>query len=114
LKRIVCSLVAVLVSAISLYSEDMGKVNTMTGWLCNSACVTQSGGHAACDQNCADRSGDIVFVDNDGKLWKVANQDKVMSYVGKQVKMKCRPAKDAKDTKDTMYIDTVSLYGGGG
>jgi hypothetical protein len=111
MKRIVCLLAAILVSAISMYAQDAGKAHSMTGWLCNSKCVTQSANHATCDQNCADKSGDIVLVDDQGRVLQIANQDKVMSYAGKKVKMKCRPV---KDTKDTMYVDTVSLYGGGG
>ncbi len=111
MKRIAWLLVSVLVSAISLYAEDTGKATAMTGSLCNSKCVTQSAGHAACDQNCADKSGDIVLVDDHGQVFKIANQDKVMSYAGKKVKMMCRAV---KDTKDTMYVDTVSVYGGGG
>ena len=111
MKRIAWLPVAILVSAISLYAQDTGKTHAMTGWLCNSKCVTQSADHAICDQNCADKSGDIVLVDDQGRVLQIANQDKVMSYAGKKVKMKCRAV---KDTKDTMYVDTVSLYGGGG
>jgi hypothetical protein len=111
LKRIVWLLLAVLVSAISVYAEDTGKATAMTGSLCNSKCVTQTAGQAVCDQKCADKSGDIVLVDDHGQVFKIANQDKVMSYTGKKVKMMCKPV---KGTKDTMYVDTVSLYGGGG
>jgi hypothetical protein len=32
-------------------------------------------------------------------------------HARKKVKMKCRPV---AGTKDTMYVDSVSLYGGGG
>ena len=108
MKRIAWLLVAVLVSAISLYAQDKGKATTMTGSLCNSKCVTQSADHAACDQNCADKSGDIVLIDDHGHVFQIANQDKVMSLVGKKVKMKCRPV---KDKKDMMCVDTVSIYG---
>jgi hypothetical protein len=111
MKRIACLLVALLASAISLSAQDMGKAHSMSGWLCNSKCVTQSADHATCDQNCADKSGDIVLVDDQGRVLQIANQDKVTSYAGKKVNMKCRPV---KDTKDTMYVDEVSLYGGGG
>ena len=111
MQRLAWLLVAVLISAISLYAQDTGKAKPMTGLLCNSKCVTQSAGHAACDQNCADKSGDIVLVDDQGEVLKIANQDKVMSFAGKKVKMMCRPVKDGEDT---MYVDTVSLYGGGG
>jgi hypothetical protein len=109
MKRIAWLLIAVLGWAISLYAGDTGKATDMTGWLCNSKCVTQSSGHAACDQSCSDKSGDVVLVDDQGKVFKIANQDKVMSMANKKVKMKCRPD---KNNKDTMYVDTVSLYGG--
>jgi hypothetical protein len=109
MKRIAWLLVAVLVSLISLYAEDTGKETAMTGWLCNSKCVTQSAGPAACDQNCADKSGDIVFVDDHGQVFNIANQDKVMLHAGKKVKMKCSPV---KDRKDTMQVNTVVEYGG--
>jgi hypothetical protein len=109
MKRGVCLLVAVLASALSLYAEDTGKATHMTGWLCNSKCVTQNAGRAACDQSCTDKSGNVVLVDDHGQVFKIANQDKVMSNAGKKVRMKCRPV---KGEKDTMYVDTVSLYGG--
>jgi hypothetical protein len=111
MKRIAWLLIAVLGLAISLYAEGTGKSMDMTGWLCNSKCVTQSAGHAACDQNCSEKSGDVVLVDDQGKVVRIANQDKVMPLKGKKVKMKCH--RD-KDNKDTMYVDTVSLYEGGG
>jgi hypothetical protein len=109
MKRIACLLVAVLGLGISLFAEDMGKATEMTGWLCNNKCVAQTAGHAACDQNCADKSGDVVMVDDQGKVFKIANQDKVKGLAGKKAKMKCRPV---KGEKDTMYVDTVNLYGG--
>lgn len=109
MKRIVYLLVAVLGLGISLFAEDMGKANEMTGWLCNSKCVAQTSGHAACDQTCSDRSGDVVMVDDQGRVLKIANQDKVKGFAGEKAKMKCRPV---KGEKDTMYVDTLSLYGG--
>jgi hypothetical protein len=109
MKRSVCLLLAVLASALSLYAEDMGKETDMTGWLCNAKCVTKNAGRAACDQGCTEKSGDVVMVDDHGQVFKIANQDKVMSNAGKKVKMKCRPV---KGEKDTMYVDSFSLYGG--
>jgi hypothetical protein len=108
MKRISWLLVAALASTISLYAEDTGKAADMTGWLCNSKCVTRSAGHAACDQNCAEKSGDIVLVDDQGQVYKIANQDKVMAHSGKKVKMKCKPV---KGSKDTMYVDSIYLGG---
>jgi hypothetical protein len=109
MKRIPYLLVALLASAISVYAEDMGKTNDMTGWLCYSKCVTHNANQAACNQSCTDKSGDVVLVDDHGEVFKIANQDKVTSSAGKKVKMKCRPV---KGDKDTMYVDSFSLYGG--
>lgn len=108
MQRIAWLLLAVLGMGISLHADDMGKASEMTGWLCNNKCVKQSGGHASCDQSCADKSGDVVMVDDQGKVFKIANQDKVKGLGGKKAKMKCRPV---KDSTDTMYID--NLYMGG-
>lgn len=105
--RRIALLVAVLVSGISVYADDMGKASDMSGWLCNSKCVTQNAGHAACDQNCSNKSGDVVLVDEKGQVFKIANQDKVQSHAGKKVRMKCKPV---KGWPDTMYVE--SLYGG--
>lgn len=111
MRRMAWLLVSVLGSAMSMYANDTSKETTMTGWLCNSKCVTQKSGHAACDQGCADKSGDIVLIDDRDRVLKIANQEKVKVYAGKKVKMKCRPV---AGTNDAMYVDTVSLYGGGG
>ena len=108
MKRRACLLLAVLASALSLYAEDMGKATDMTGWLCNNKCVAETAGHVACDQNCADKSGDVVMVDDQGRVFKIANQDKVKGLGGKKAKMKCRPV---KGTTDTMYIDNLYLGG---
>jgi hypothetical protein len=59
MKPIICLLVAVLGPGVSLFAEDMSKATEMTGWLCNNKSVAQTSGHAACDQNCADKSGDV-------------------------------------------------------
>jgi hypothetical protein len=49
------------------------------------------------------------MVDDQGRVFKIANQGKVKGLAGKKAKMKYRPV---KGEKDTMYVDTVSLYGG--
>jgi hypothetical protein len=109
MKRIAWLLIAVLGLGISLYAEDMGKATEMTGWLCKNKCITQNAGYAACNQSCTDKSGDVVLVDDHGQVFKIANQNKVKGLAGSKVKMKCRPV---KGEKDTMYVDSFSLYGG--
>ena len=98
----------VLFSAISLYAED-AKASPMMGMLCNSKCVKQSAAQATCDTKCAQKEGDIVLIDDKGKVLKIENQDKVAPHVGKKVKMMCRPV---PGKNDTMYVDSLALYEG--
>lgn len=108
MKRIANFLVAALLSTVPLSAQDMDKTADMSGWLCNSKCVTQNAGHAACDQSCADKTGDVVLVDDQGKVYKIANQDKVAGHAGKKAKLKCKPV---KGEKDTMNVDSIYLGG---
>jgi hypothetical protein len=103
------AVLAVLVSAISIQAQDASKAAPMTGFLCNSKCVKQSSGSAACDQNCAEKSGEIVLIDDQGRVLKIANQEKVAPHAGKKVKMMCKPV---PGQDNTMYVDSLSLYGG--
>ena len=82
MKRIICLLVAVLGLGISLFAEGMGEATEMTGSVTTRCCA--DAGHAACDQNCADKSGDVVMVDDQGRVFEIANQDKVKGFAGKE------------------------------
>jgi hypothetical protein len=105
MKRIAGLLAMVLTSAMWLNAQDNNKSTEMTGWVCNSKCVTQNADKAACDQNCTDKSGDVVFVDDQGKVTKIANPKKVKDDMGKQVKVKGKMMKK----KDMMEIEDVTL-----
>jgi hypothetical protein len=56
--------------------------------VCNSKCVTDTGGKSSCNKDCSETSGDVVFVDSKGATYKIDNQDKAMSMAGKKVKVK--------------------------
>ncbi len=101
MKRNAALFTVVLASVILLYSQDNPPME-MTGWICTSACVTQSSGHASCDASCAgkDKSGDAVFVDDNGKVSKISNPDMVKGKMGQKVKAKCKMSKD----KEAMEI----------
>jgi hypothetical protein len=62
----------------------------MTGWLCNAKCVDQSSGKATCDTKCAESSGQIVFIDDTGKLFNISDQaqEKVRPMAGKHCMIK--------------------------
>lgn len=100
---------AVLFSAISMYAEDPGKSVPMIGMLCNAKCVKQSSGQNSCDKKCEEKTGEIVLIDDQGRLLKIANQEKVAPHVGKKVKMMCKPV---PGKQDTMYVDSLALYEG--
>ena len=107
MKRIAWLLAPVLLSAVSLYAEDMSKDAGMSGVLCNSNGVVQNEGHAACDQAYAGQGGEVVFVDQQGRVFKIANQDKVVLRAGKKAKTKSKPVKDKEDTDfviDNQYM----------
>ncbi len=104
MKRIVGLLVAVLLSAVLLSAQDKGKGTEMTGWICNSKCVKQVDGKAACDPNCKEKGGEGVFVDDQGKVIKIANQKMCKGHMGQKVKVMC----DMKG-KDMMEIYEVLL-----
>jgi hypothetical protein len=90
-------------------SQSQEKGQEMTGWICNSKCVSHSAAKAACDETCTDKSGDVVFVDETGKVTKIANPDMVMDKMGKKVKVKGEMMKD----QDMMKVyDVLSLTTG--
>lgn len=109
MKRIAGLLALVLGATIMMYGQDKGKGSEMTGWICNSKCVQQNAGVAACDLKCTDKTGEAVFVDDQGKVTKIANPRKVKGAMGKKVKVKA----EMMDDKDMMEIyDVVHLNGG--
>lgn len=71
-------------------AADTAKTSAMdmTGWVCSSKCVKQDAGKASCDSTCKENGGDLVFVDDQGKTFNIANQKMAKKHVGKQVKMK--------------------------
>lgn len=108
MKRPVVLCTILLVPLVLLYAQDQQPAE-MTGWICNSACVTQTGGHAACDANCTDRSGNAVFVEDNGKVTKISNPDMVKGHMGQKVKVKCKVSKD----REAMEIQELILANAG-
>jgi hypothetical protein len=104
MRRIAAILVVVLASvafAAAQYdastSQDKDKTATsdkskaggmeMTGSICNSQCVKQDAGKTSCDSSCTEKSGDWVFVDDQGKQYKIADQKMAKKHANKKVKM---------------------------
>jgi hypothetical protein len=99
MRRVAGLLVFVLCSVIFVAAQDKDKDNAagmdkgkaggmeMTGVLCNKKCVKQDAGKASCDSSCTETHGDVVFIDDEGKSYKVGNQKMAKSHAGKKVKM---------------------------
>jgi len=95
----------VLSSLILLYAQD-NPSKEMSGWICNSACVAQAAGHAMCDVNCTDKSGDAVFVEDNGKVTKISNPDMVKGKMGQKVKAKCKMNKDDQTMEIERFLQS--------
>jgi hypothetical protein len=65
----------------------------MNGTVCDSWCVTQQGSVATCNPACTKKSGVAVFIDDQGSVLQVVNQDICKSHMNKHVKMMAVPEK---------------------
>jgi hypothetical protein len=96
-------LLAIILGSVMLHAQEEPQGTEMTGTICDSKCVTQSGGQSACDLNCTKTGGDALFIEDNGKVTKIANPDKVKGYMGKRVKTKAKMMKD----QDLMWIYAI-------
>jgi hypothetical protein len=110
MKRVVWLFTAVLCFAISLYTE--AQDNKMTGWLCDSKCIVQSGDHTTCNPQCTERSGSAVFIDDRGDTYQVANSSSWDQYMNKRVKGTATMDKD--NPKMLNWRDLLQEEGFGG
>jgi hypothetical protein len=103
MKRIIGLSSMVLALMMLGYAQDQAKPIEMTGWICNSKCVNHDKPTATCDASCTETSGDVVFIDDKGKITKISNPAMVKGHMGKKMKVKC----EMKDGE--MQIDQIIL-----
>ena len=105
MKRLVLLVVAVVLCSAALLQSaapqdkdktEERKMMSMTGMVCNEKCVTTTGDKSSCNKDCSETAGELAFVDSEGKLFKIDNQDKAMPMAGKQVKVKCKMMDNGK------------------
>jgi len=112
IKKLAAIAVLALGSAVMLQAQDMKdkgmKGTEMTGVVCSSKCVNTTTTPASCKADCKE-SGDAVFIDDQGKVTKIANAKKVKGHFGKKVKMHGEMMKD----KDMMEVYDVTNVGAG-
>jgi len=108
MKRNAALFTIVIASLLLLYGQD-NPPTEMAGWICSSACVTQTPGHAGCDANCAanDKGGDMVFVSDEGKISKISNPDMAKSKMGQQVKVKCKMDKEKQSMEIIEFLASI-------
>ena len=75
-----------------------------SGYIVDKNCSTKPGmmGDEACAQKCIKGGSPAVLATADGKIYKIANQDKVIPSAGKKVTV------TGKLDGDTLTVDTIA------
>jgi len=91
------------VAFMTLGLAASGMAAEFTGFVEDTACSgkPEMKGDAACAQKCIKGGSPAVLVTPDGKIYKVANQDKIVASAGQNVTV------TGKLKGDTLTIDTV-------
>ena|SRR6516162_9195775 len=96
-------LAVVAFSAISAMAADW------TGYIVDTSCATKQGAkaasddHAACSARCIKGGSPAVLVNSEGKVYKIANQDKVTAHAGHKVTI------TGKMEGDTITVEDVKM-----
>jgi hypothetical protein len=91
------------VALLSMGLAAIGMAAEFTGFVEDTSCSTKPGmkGNAACAKSCIKGGSPAVLVTTDGTIYKISNQDKIVSHAGENVTVTA----DLKG--DTLTIDTV-------
>jgi hypothetical protein len=94
------------IAAIALMSMGLaaaGMAAEFKGFVEDTACSTKPGmkDNASCAKSCIKGGSPAVLVTADGKVYKIANQDKIAAHAGESVTV----TGDLKD--DTITIESV-------
>jgi hypothetical protein len=75
------------------------------GFVEDSACASKPGmkGNAKCAESCIKKGDSAVLVTPEGKVYKIANQDKIVAHAGHNVTI----TGDVKD--DTITVESVAM-----
>ena len=112
MRKIAWLLIATLCSATVLVAQDTNNASKspkeMIGWVCNAKCVDQSSSKPACKKDCSESAGEVVFIQDNGQITKIANQQMAQPMAGKKCKVK-----GTKDPDSGMLaIQNIIEYGG--
>jgi hypothetical protein len=90
-------------SAMSMFAADY------TGYIVDASCASKQGAksasddHTACATRCIKGGAAAVLVNSEGKVYKIANQDKVTAHAGHKVTLV------GKMDGDTITVDDVKM-----
>jgi Protein of unknown function (DUF5818) len=100
----------VLGFAVLLALSLTAMAGEWTGYISDAGCAKKQGaakvasdGHAGCAQGCIKKGDKAVLVTEDGKVYQIANQDKVTEHAG----MKVTVTGDAEG--DTITVSDVKM-----
>jgi hypothetical protein len=81
-----------------------GMAADWTGYIIDKTCASKKDmwGNEACAKRCMGRGDPAVFVTEDGKIYNVANQDKVKESAGKKVTV------TGKMDGDTITVESLT------
>jgi hypothetical protein len=107
MKHPVWLFLGVLCLATSLFSRNQNddQRKQMTGTICNSACVQPVKDLPTCNTDCTDKSGDVVLVDDQGIVMKIANPKMAMPHMRKHVKIMVVPTEKEREE----YLRIIEL-----
>lgn len=112
MRKIACLLIATFCSVMVIAAQDSTNASKsphdMIGWVCNAKCVDQSSGKPTCNQNCSEAAGEVVFIQENGQVTKISNQQMAQPMAGKKCKIK-----GAMDPDTGMLaVQNIVEYGG--
>lgn len=105
----------VLGSVGFMHAQSSTNSMKLSGTVCDSACVSKVENVSTCDTRCTDKTGEVVLVDDQGAVKKIANPDMCKSQMGKHVKMTAMPMTPTeKQREETLRILDITASAGGG
>src|SRR5271169_2963463 len=114
MSRIAWLFLLVLCLAVFVCAQNSSGAQEMNGTICDSQCVVQQGGLATCDLTCTEKSGEAVFVGDNGTVMQVANQDMCKSHMGQHVKMTAKHVDAPAERQREQWIEILSWNSPGG
>jgi uncharacterized protein DUF5818 len=104
MKKLVVLLMLVFALSLVAMAEEL------TGYIADANCAAKQGakaaadGHANCAKGCVKKGAAAVLVTEDGKVYKIENQDKVVpDHVGHKVTL------TGKLDGDSVKVDSVKM-----